>query len=144
MKLDKKDKNIIMLMTDVSKLFHNKLKTKVNDDSKMVTYRPILRVLQHHNGCTQLDIVNYTLLKAPTISITLKNMENDGLIVRRASEQDKRNVNIYITEKGIEANEKVHSAANELKEEILSDFTEQELSEIKEFLLKLLTKMEDI
>ena len=71
-------------------------------------------------------------------------MENDGLIVRRASEQDKRNVNIYITEKGIEANEKVHSAANELKEEILSDFTEQELSEIKEFLLKLLTKMEDI
>lgn len=144
MKLDKKDKNVIMLMTDISKMFHVKLKARVNDDSKMVTYRPILKVLNHHNGCNQLDIVNYTLLKAPTISLTLKNMELDGLIERKPNPNDKRNMNIFITEKGMEANEKVHKAAEEIKDIILDELNEEELANLKDVLLKILDKVEEI
>lgn len=142
--MDNKEKNIIMLMHDISKIFHNKMKDRINDDPKMVTYRPILRVLRHHNGCTQLDIVKYTLLKAPTISLTLRNMEQDGLIERIVSQEDKRNMNIYITEKGNEANEKIHLIAEALKDDILKDIPNEDIEYVKNLLIKLLEKVEEI
>ena len=46
-------------------------------------------------------------------------MELDGLIERKPDPNDKRNMNIFITEKGMEANEKVHKAAEEIKSTII-------------------------
>lgn len=137
------DKNIIMLMHDITKLFHEELKKRICDDPKMVTYRPILRALRLHNGCNQLEIVKYTMYKAPTISITLKNMEQDGLIYRKVSDTDKRNINIFLTEKGSYQNERIHTVLEALKEEMLSEFSDEKINEIKEVLLKIVNKMEE-
>lgn len=142
--MDIKEKNIIMLMHDISKIFHNKMKTRVNDDPKMVTYRPILRVLRHHNGCTQLDIVKHTMLKAPTISLTLRNMEQDNLIERIPSSEDKRNMNIFITDKGREANEKLRIAADSLTDELLKDIREEDINYVKKILIEIIEKAEEV
>lgn len=141
--MDIKDKNIIMLMDDISKLFHNEMKRRSNEDSKMVTYRPILHMLDHHDGCNQLDVVKYTMLKAPTISVTLRNMEYDGLIKREESKEDKRNVLIFLTEKGKEQNERMHQLLEGIKDEILENVTFQEQEVVKEVLIKIINKLEE-
>lgn len=141
--MDIKDKNIIMLMNDISKLFHNEMKKRSNEDSKMVTYRPILHMLDHHDGCNQLDVVKHTMLKAPTISVTLRNMEYDGLIKREESKEDKRNVLIFLTEKGKEQNEKMHQLLEGIKDDILENVTFQEQEVVKEVLIKIINTLEE-
>lgn len=141
--MDIKDKNIIMLMNDISKLFHNEMKKRSNEDSKMVTYRPILHMLDHYDGCNQLDVVKHTMLKAPTISVTLRNMEYDGLIKREESKEDKRNVLIFLTEKGKEQNEKMHQLLEGIKDDILENVTFQEQEVVKEVLIKIINKLEE-
>lgn len=132
-----------MLMNDISKLFHNEMKKRSNEDSKMVTYRPILHMLDHHDGCNQLDVVKHTMLKAPTISVTLRNMEYDGLIKREESKEDKRNVLIFLTEKGKEQNEKMHQLLEGIKDDILENVTFQEQEVVKEVLIKIINKLEE-
>ena len=51
---------------------------------------------------TQLELVNLTQLKAPTISITLRNMEREGIVRREKNDVDRRETHVYITEKGSE------------------------------------------
>ena len=57
-------------------------------------YRLILLFLGRNDGSTQLDIVNWTKLKAPTISLTLQMMEEDGLI-KSAKARESSNRAIY-------------------------------------------------
>ena len=142
--MDNNNKNILMLMTDISKMFHCEMRKKTDEDSKMVTYRPILHVLRCHDGCTQLDIVNYTLLKAPTISLTLTNMESDGLIYRKENTDDKRITNIYITDKGKEINEKMRILAEGLKNDFIKGISIQEQEEVKKVLLKIMKNVEKL
>ena len=99
------EKNIMMLIYDIAKGFRDKMRSKSEALGLVDAYRPILFALDRNDGCTQLDIVNFTKLKAPTISLTLQKMEASGLISRVENENDKRITNIFITEKGKEVQE---------------------------------------
>ena len=66
------EKNIMMLIHDVAKCFRDKMRSKSEELGLVDAYRPIFFALQKNDGCTQLDIVNFTKLKAPTISLTLQ------------------------------------------------------------------------
>ena len=50
---------------------------------------------------TQKDICDLLKMKAPTISITLTNLENEGLILRNKSLKDSRKTIITLTDDGI-------------------------------------------
>lgn len=138
------DKNIIMLTNDISKKFHNVMRKRSNEDSKMITYRPILHMLLHHDGCNQLDIVKFTNLKAPTISITLRNMELDGLIERKIDNRDKRNAIITLTNKGKEQNEKIHNICEGMTEEVLNEISLEKQNVVKDILLEIIMKLEEL
>lgn len=142
--MENSEKNIIMLMNDISKMFHSEMKKRTNEDSKMVTYRPILHMLIRYDGCNQLDVAKYTMLKAPTISITLRNMEADGLIKKVCDEEDKRNVRIFLTDKGKEQNEKIRVICDNLKNDILTGIDESKQEEVKKVLLKIINNLEDL
>ncbi len=59
---------------------------------------PILCCLQAKEGQTQAELCRKIQVEQPTMANTLRRMERDGLIVRTASEEDKRQVRIYLTE----------------------------------------------
>ena len=59
---------------------------------------PILCCLQEEEGQTQAELCRKIQVEQPTMANTLRRMERDGLIVRIASEEDKRQVRIYLTE----------------------------------------------
>jgi DNA-binding MarR family transcriptional regulator len=60
----------------------------------------MLMHLSRCNGATQSELVRITRMKAPTISVALRNMELEGLVTRVADEDDGRVTHVYITEKG--------------------------------------------
>ena len=112
MKLE--EKNIMMLIHDIAKGFRDKMRSKADSAGLVDAFRPILFALEKKDGCTQLDIVNFTKLKAPTISLTLQKMEANGLITRTENENDKRITNIYMTEKGRETQQLIKSLFDEM------------------------------
>ena len=81
------EKNSCMLINEISKLFHDKMRETCEKLGFKNGYRQILMFLAHNDGATQVELVRVSHLKAPTISVTLKKME-DGFyrmtMVKRA------------------------------------------------------------
>ena len=103
-----KNKNIQtppMLLNEVSRLFLRVVKQRSGEEDKRPTReqlsaRLMLMHLSRHDGATQSELARVTKMKAPTISVALRNMENDGLVERVADGDDGRVTHVYITEKG--------------------------------------------
>ncbi len=94
-----------MLINEVSRLFMRIVKQNSGEGDRRTTReqhsaRLMLMHLSRNNGATQSDLVRVTRMKAPTISIALHHMENEGLVERIADENDQRVTHVYITEKG--------------------------------------------
>lgn len=103
------------------------------------SYRHILKPLMENKTLTQLELVNLTGQKAPTVSITLRNMENDGIVRREKNSTDRRETHVYITDKGKKMYKKVLSALEKADKAILKDISESEL----ESLVSVLEKMKE-
>lgn len=137
----KREKNVLMLISDVNKIFHSRIRTKANENNLASCYQPIIFFLEHNDGLTQLDLVRLTRLKAPTISLTLQKMEQEGYVVRKPSEDDARKINIYLTDKGHEYDRKIISLIEELENQILPKLEISEKEELERVLTKLINIM---
>jgi len=78
------------------------LLAQVNDEIKPhgVTQGqlPVLCCLHEDEGQTQTELSRNIQVEQPTMANTLRRMERDGLIYRVASDRDKRQSKIFITE----------------------------------------------
>ena len=131
-------RTIIMLVNNISKNFRDKMRIKCEELGLVDAYRPIFWVLKEHDGCTQLDICKLTQLKAPTVSLTLQKMETSGFIKRVVDEDDKRNVRIFITEKGNDIQNEIGRLLKETETDFLKDLDESEQEVLKKLLLKVI------
>ncbi len=66
-------------------------------------------------------------LESRSLTRVLKNMERSGLIYRKADEQDRRSVRIFLTEEGIRLKGLSVQTINEFNELIKSKLTEEEI-----------------
>mgnify|MGYP004732732933 FL=1 len=105
----------LMVINEISRMFLTAMNGgTLGDPPNRVQHscRLILMYLARNNGATQRDLVHFSKMKAPTISIALKNMEADGLVERRADAKDQRKTCVFLTDKGREVDranlERVH------------------------------------
>ena len=94
-----------MVINEVSRMFMRIVKQRSGEEDKRPTReqlsaRLMLMHLSMHDGATQSELTRVTKMKAPTISVALRNMENEGLVERVADGDDGRVTHVYITEKG--------------------------------------------
>jgi|GEM_PF-121917 len=96
-----------------------------------------VKPLMEQDGMTQLELVNLTQLKAPTISITLRNMEREGIVRREKNDVDRRETHVYITEKGREMHAKILEAFDRAEQLMLKDISEKEQATARKILAKM-------
>lgn len=101
------------------------------------SYRHVMKPLMEQDGMTQLELVNLTNLKAPTISITLRNMEREGIVRREKNDMDRRETHVYITDLGREMYRKMLEAFDNAEKIMLSAVTEKEQKSAKKILDKM-------
>ncbi len=128
-----------LLINEISKLFHDRMRKSSEDLGFQNGYRQILRFLVHEDGVTQIDIARDAHFTAPTISVTLKKMEKEGLIRRRTDKNDTRCSRVFITEKGRELEGKFFEKIMDCEEVLARGLSEEE----EETLCRLLTKVRD-
>ena len=121
----------ISLLNDVSYLFGEYVCRELEKIGMRYSYRHVLKPLMENDSLTQLELVNITKLKAPTISITLRNMEREGIVSRQKSDDDRRETHVAITDKGKKMYKKVLDALARAEKITLEGLTERELKAMR-------------
>ena len=145
---EEKNKNISVPLSsigDVSKLIYDKIKSKSsNEFNKPTSIKLILHALIQKDNVTQLDIVKSTRFKPPTVSITLKKMENEGLVTRTPDPHDLRAVRVTITDKGREMYMISVRSVFDMEEKIMKDISPAEIDSFMKVLGKIKNNLEAI
>lgn len=103
------------------------------------TARLVLSHLAVRDHVNQLELVRLTRLKAPTVSVLLRRMEEEGYLMRIPDEADRRAVRVVLTEKGREFDRRHLSNISTNDHLAMQSLTDEE----QETLLRLLTRIRD-
>ena len=127
----------MMIINELSKLFNDSISHAVENLGVKSGYRNILFFLPLNDGCSLRELAEKTHLKAPTISVTLVKMEQDGFIRREINSDDLRGIKIFLTEKGWEYHKLVRSAIDTFEKNLMSGVTDSENLVLKQTLFKI-------
>ena len=92
-------------------------------------------------GVTQLDLVKATHLKPPTVSVTLRKMEQDGIVERKSNENDLRETLVYLTEKGKAIDERIRVIHEEGDAAALAGLSEEEINTLSGLLNRVIDNL---
>ncbi len=129
-----------MLIMDMSRIIHDMMRENEKNLGIKSGYRTILfHLAKEEKGVTQLTLVNKTRLKAPTISITLQNMEREGLVERKPNPEDMRETLVALTPAGRSLDEVLYSSIKSVEAQVAGGLTKEE----QETFIDLILKMRD-
>ena len=114
-------------VNEVYGLFSQVVRRDMERIGMRASYRHVMRPLIENESLTQLELVKLTGLKAPTISITLRNMEREGIVAREKNDADRRETHVSITEKGRQMHADVLKALERADKQMLKGISDNEL-----------------
>ena len=86
----------------------------------------ILDFLVKNNGCIQRELAESCRIEPATVTCILSTMEKKKLIYRSQNIENRRILNVFVTESGIVAQKKESNMFNNLDELCFYDFSEEE------------------
>ena len=104
----------------------------------------LLYLLNKMDGASQTDLVNILDSRPASVSDLIGKLEHLELVDRRRSGNDRRKVNLFLTQKGKETVSGVENARKDLLSDVFAGFTEEEVEQFSFLLAKLLTRLEAI
>lgn len=128
----------MMLINEISRLMGDRIRRKGYDNPiGQHSGRLLMMALSHKEGVTQLDLVRETHLKAPTISVALHKLEQDGFVMRVSDSYDMRAVRVYLTDRGRALNNRIRQCIMEEETAATSILTEVECRTLTALLKKI-------
>ncbi|GAB6087516.1 MarR family winged helix-turn-helix transcriptional regulator [Alkaliphilus crotonatoxidans] len=94
----------------------------------------ILNYLKINDGCIQRELADHCHIEPATVTSILTSMEKSGLIYRVQNSKDKRILNVFITEKGKDYQQKIEAVFFSIDEVCLKGFSEEEKLQTINFL----------
>ncbi|MGI9261376.1 MAG: MarR family winged helix-turn-helix transcriptional regulator [Woeseiaceae bacterium] len=78
----------------------------------------VLRVLWEHDEIAFRDLSDITLIPAPSLVGVVDRLAKQGIVARRRSDKDRRNVFVFATEQGSELHQRVRPHVDEAYAEL--------------------------
>ncbi|MBR6645367.1 MAG: winged helix-turn-helix transcriptional regulator [Clostridia bacterium] len=119
--------DIVSELASLSKNYGEKLKNELERDGLKILYCRLLSALAEEDGGTQLSLVERTGIKAPTVSIMLRQMEKLGLVLRKVDDYDLRKTHVNLTEKGREADKAAKDRIVQMQKNTFGNISEEDL-----------------
>ncbi|MCI8717197.1 MAG: MarR family transcriptional regulator [Lachnospiraceae bacterium] len=130
-----------LLMADHA-LLQKTLFANIRDSGLSLGQPKVLDFLKDHDGAVQKDIAKGCHIEPASLSTILTGMEKSGLITRETNENNRRNLYIYMTNKGKAICEQVTEHFSQIEKKALSGFTEEEIENILTYLTKIHKNLE--
>lgn len=143
-KLLANDEPILAKITDVGYKFACAVYEQMDKIGLKPTYRKIMVFLNGTDSATQLELVNNTGLKAPTVSLVLREMEKKGLVSREKRNEDRRETYVSLTEKGKKLYQKHYNAVNQIQTKILKEISASDREVVERVLDKISCSLETL
>ena len=94
----------------------------------------VLNVLWKQGATAPKEIAHILCLETTTVSGVLDRMQKKGLIDRVLDDSDRRSVKVLATDKGKALEEPVLAAVEQVNQDVLSIFSEEEAQQLKAWL----------
>ncbi|MGL4873083.1 MAG: MarR family winged helix-turn-helix transcriptional regulator [Clostridium sp.] len=127
----------LIALTRAEQRVHQKEYVTIKESGLTVSQFGVLEVLYHKGDLKICDIIEKVLGTSGNITVVIKNLEKDGLVVKRVDAEDRRAVFISITEKGRKIIEDMFPKHVENINNIFSVLTDEE----KKMLIKIGLKL---
>ena len=85
-------------------------------------------------GISQEELAREVCVNKSSVARGLANLESQGYVERRSSEQDKRVLQVYPTQKTMEILPQIRAALTEWNGYLTADFTEEEMAQFEQVL----------
>lgn len=129
----------------LARLFNDSVRKKVNEAGISSSFFYIFGILVKSElegkRLTQKDLCNITSMKAPTISLTLQEMEREGYIKKNKSSVDGRVSYICITEKGHNKSKQIQNLFKSVDRKIEDFLSEEELIQFNLLIDRIINRM---
>ena len=130
------------LFLEINKMFINNVKIELEKIGINPTYRYIFHYLiENPNGVSQRQICEHVHMKAPSISLTLQQMESEELIIREKSNTDSRTIIVKLTEKGKKLDLKLRQIFKKHEDNMVNSLTQDELNNLLIYIEKIKTSL---
>ena len=134
-----------MLVNEISRLFFDRMRQTdppgvLSQHGCRLILLALLRAERSdpaHTGLTQRALADITHLKAPTVSGVLREMEEEGLIIRLADEKDARATRVRLTEAGRAANDEIRTRLRGVGDILMRGFSKEESDTLGLLLLRM-------
>lgn len=125
-----------MLINQISRMFDERMRAILPSGHPLTqnSCRFIMRSLYHQDGMTQQELVSSTNMKAPTISVAIRTLEEESMVRREPDPKDMRSVRVYLTEKGRAVDEEFREKLRETDRLLMRNIGEED----EETLIRLL------
>jgi MarR family transcriptional regulator, transcriptional regulator for hemolysin len=97
----------------------------------------ILNSLRQDQWTAQLDLARSLGIESPTLTRHLDNLERNGLVIRRQSEEDRRAVRVELTEAGEETHRRMLAAVIAFNRRLQAGIDREELQRLEGLLDRL-------
>lgn len=114
------------LTNEIARMYKLRVRIEAENLGVKNAYRVLLSTLYVKDGGTQLSLAEKTGMKAPTISITLRKMEKEGLVRRVVDENDLRKTHVYLSDKGRETTERLNEGINGINNIFVEGMSDEE------------------
>lgn len=101
----------------------------------------VIKLIAHNGQVTISQLCDEMFLAKGTVSGIVKRLEEAGYVRKIKNENDKRNTYVTFSDKGMKFAKKFRNDINKSFDEIFRNFTEEEIVEVKNNLLKLRNKI---
>lgn len=94
----------------------------------------LLDYLARSNGCSQKELSQHCHIEPATTTSILSALERQKLIFRESNQQDRRILNVYLTEEGKRRQQMAKELMHQIDEQCFEGFSEQERRQTIEYL----------
>ncbi|MCG8347746.1 MAG: MarR family transcriptional regulator [Chloroflexales bacterium] len=130
------------LMNYVAKLFARAHTTCLEQHDVTLGQWAVLLFLWAEDGLTQTELSRHVAIEDATMVRTIDRMERDGLVQRVRNARDRRQLNIFLTDKGRSLRDVLVPCALTVNATALQGFTDEEQHQLAGFLRRIIASLE--
>jgi len=128
------DESVGYQIRQTSRLIQRCLQQKIEPHGVTLGMWYFLRALWHEDGMTQRELSLVVGTMEPTTLTAIKSMEISGLVRRVKNQDDRRKINIYLTERGKALKAELMPLAKEVVDNSVRGFSDRERAGLLEYL----------
>lgn len=138
---DVPDDRLAHLIRDAGRVLKKSLQARLAEHSVSFGHWSFLRILWVSEGLTQRELSEQAGLMEPTTFTALKAMEANGLIERRHLNGNRKNIHIYLTQKGRDLKKTLIPLAEEVNDIAVEGVECEDLRVTRRTLLKIISNL---